>query len=252
MNLWTAFKKEWREQRRTHRLLIAVVVLTAFGMLSPLLAKFMPEVFAMIPGAEQIASIIPAPTVNDAVAQYLKNITQFGVLMALLFAMGAVATEKEKGTAALVLSKPMGRGSFILAKFLALAATFTVGLAAAALGGYYYTYFLFEPLAWGPFLAMNGLILVYMLFYAAVTLFFSTLTRTQFVAVGGAATVLIASGVFGSLPTYGKFSPDTLVNIAAKVALGQPVESWWGLGVGLGLIVAALAGSWLVFRRQEL
>jgi ABC-2 type transport system permease protein len=252
MNLWTAFKKEWLEQRRTHRLLIAVVVLAAFGMLSPLMAKFMPEIFSLIPGAEQIASIIPAPTVNDAVAQYIKNITQFGVLMALLFCMGAVASEKEKGTAALVLSKPMGRGSFILAKFLAVAATFGLGMAAAALGGYYYTYYLFEPLAVGPFLAMNGLILVYMLFYSAVTLFFSTLTRTQFVAIGGAAAVLIVSGIFGSLPTYGKFSADTIVNIAATVGLGQPVESWWGLWTCLGLTAVALIGAWLIFRRQEL
>lgn len=252
MTLWTAFKKEFLEQRRTRRLLIAVVVLAAFGMLSPLMAKFMPEIFAMIPGAEQIASIIPAPTINDAVAQYIKNITQFGVLMSLLFCMGAVASEKEKGTAALVLSKPMGRGSFITAKFLAVGVTFALGLTAAALGGYYYAWVLFEPLKGSAFLAMNGLILAYMLFYAAVTLFFSTLTRTQFVAVGGAAVVLIVSGVFGSLPTYGKFSPDTVVNIAARVALGQPVESWWGLWMSLILTVAALVGAWLVFRRQEL
>lgn len=252
MSLWTAYKKEWLEQSRTHRLLIAVVVLTAFGMLSPLLAKFMPELFAMIPGAEQIASIIPAPTVNDAVGQYIKNVTQFGVLMALLFCMGAVASEKEKGTAALILSKPLGRGSFLTAKFLAVGVTFALGLAAAGLGGYIYTWYLFEPLGWGQFLAMNGLILVYLLFYASVTLFFSTLTRTQFIAVGGAAVVLIISGVFGSLPTYGKFSPDTLVNIAASVGLSQPVESWWGLWVSLGLTAAALIGAWLVFRRQEL
>jgi ABC-2 type transport system permease protein len=252
MNLWTAFKKEILEQRRTHRLLIAVVVLAAFGMLSPLLAKFMPEIFAMIPGAEQIASIIPAPTVNDAVAQYIKNISQFGVLMALLFCMGAVASEKEKGTAALVLSKPMGRGSFIAAKFLAVGVTFALALTAAALGGYYYAWVLFEPLNAAAFLAMNGLILVYMLFYASVTLFFSTLTRIQFVAIGGAAAVLIVSGVFGSLPTYGKFSPDTIVNIAAKVALGQPVEGWWGLWISLILTAIALLGAWLVFRRQEL
>lgn len=252
MNLWTAFKKEFLEQRRTHRLLIAVVVLTAFGMLSPLLAKFMPEIFKMIPGAEQIASIIPAPTVNDAVTQYIKNITQFGVLLALLFCMGAVAVEKDKGTAAMVLSKPLGRGNFIWAKFLAIALTLGLGMTGSTLAGYFYTSFLFESLPLGSYLAMNGLILEYTLFYAAVTLFFSTLTRTQFVAIGGAAGVLIVSGIISSLPTYGKFSPDSVVTIAAKVGLGQTVESWWGLGISLGLIAAALLGAWLVFRRQEL
>lgn len=252
MNLWIAFKKELLEQQRTNRLLITVVVLTALGMLSPLLAKFMPELFTMIPGAEQIASILPAPTVNDAVAQYIKNITQFGILLAVLFGMGAVAGEKEKGTAAMVLSKPLGRGNFIWAKFLAVAFTFTLGLAASTLAGYCYTIFLFEPLSWGSYLAMNVLILEYMLFYSAVTLFFSTLTRTQFVAAGGAAGVLILSGILGSLPTYGKYSPDAVVGMAAKVGLGQAVDNWWGLGVGIGLIAAALVAAWLIFRRQEL
>ena len=34
----------------------------------------------------------------DAVTQYIKNIGQFGVILALLLTMGAVAQEKDKGT----------------------------------------------------------------------------------------------------------------------------------------------------------
>ena len=112
MNFFTAFHKEFLEQRRTKRLMIAVTILVLFGITSPLMAKMMPAVFAMIPGAEAIATIIPTPTAVDAVAQYLKNITQFGVILALLFGMGSVALEKDKGTAIMVLSKPMPRGSF--------------------------------------------------------------------------------------------------------------------------------------------
>ena len=251
MNLWTAFKKEFLEQRRTKKLLIAVVLLAAWGMLSPLLAKLMPEIFAAIPGMEAFTALIPTPTVNDAVAQYVKNLTQFGVLLALLFSMGAVAQEKDKGTAAMILSKPMPRSSFVLSKFLGISLTFLLAMAAAALGGYYYTYFLFEALPVGAFLGMNGLLLIYMLVYTAVTLFFSTLTRTQFVSIGGAAGVLIVFNILGAIPKVGKVIPEGLISNATALGLGQPVNNWWCLWVSLLLITAVLGAAWLAFRKQE-
>lgn len=252
MNLWTAFKKEFLEQRRTKKLLIAVIVLAAFGMLSPLMAKLIPEIFASIPSMAFYANLIPTPTVSDAVLQYVKNLTQFGVLLAVLFSMGAVAQEKEKGTTAMVLSKPMPRGSFLIAKFLGIGLTFLVAVAASTAGGYYYTYFLFEALPVGAFLAMNGLLLLYMLVYAAITLFFSTLTRTQFIAIGGAAGVLILFNVLAALPKIGQYAPEALIANATNLVLGQPAASWWGLWVSLIAIAVALTGAWLVFRKQEI
>src|SRR5690606_21638030 len=120
---WAALRKEWLEQWRTSRLLIAAVVLTAFGFSAPLLAYFTPALIAMLPEAEALAGLIPPPTVGDAVAQYVENLSQFGTLLALLLTMGVVAQEKEKGTAALVLSKPLPRWAFLLAKLAALGAT---------------------------------------------------------------------------------------------------------------------------------
>lgn len=252
MNLGIAFVKELLEQQRSKRFLIAVVVLTAFGMMSPLLAKFMPQLFSMIPEAEQFASLIPEPTLQDAVTQFIKNTTQFGVLLALLFSMGAVAGEKEKGTAAMVLSKPLPRGSFLLAKFLAMTVTFTVSLLAAAVGDYYYTYILFSAMEILPFLAGIGVLLVYMLVYSAITLFFSTLTRTQFIAVGAGFGSVILFGILSSLPGLGRFAPEGLITNAGLLMTGAPVESWTSLWVSLGLIFCSLLASWIVFRKQEI
>ena len=131
MKFATAFRKEWLELVRTKRLLIALVVLVLFGMTSPLLAKMLPEIMTMVPGGEQFTMLIPAPTINDAVVQYVKNITQFGILLALLFGMGSMANERDKGTAAMVLSKPMPRVTFLLAKLSAYAVLFTLAIVIA-------------------------------------------------------------------------------------------------------------------------
>ena len=252
MKFMAAFKKEWLELVRTKRLLIALVVLVLFGMTSPLMAKMIPEIMTVVPGGEQFAMMIPTPTINDAVAQYIKNITQFGVLLALLFGMGSVANEKDKGTAAMVLSKPMPRFTFLLAKIAANTLLFALALALAGIGCYYYTYVLFGQLSLMAFLQMNGLILMYLLVYVALTVFFSTLTRTQYIAIGLSFGVVIVFGIVSAIPGLSRYIPDILIVNASLLGIGASPENWIGLWVSLGLILASVLGAWLVFRRQEI
>ncbi|PKO03675.1 MAG: hypothetical protein CVU43_01400 [Chloroflexi bacterium HGW-Chloroflexi-5] len=252
MNFITAFNKEFLEQRRTRKFLIALVVLVLFGMTSPLMAKMTPQIMTMVPGGEAFVGLIPEPTINDAVAQYIKNITQFGILLALVFSMGSMTVEKDKGTAAMILSKPMPRGSFLLAKFASLALTFIIAVVIAGVAAYYYTYFLFGQLNLLNWLTLNGLIVLYILVYIAITLLYSTLTRTQYVAIGLSFGTLIFLGILGSLPGFGINLPDALISNASLLMSGYPVTNWTGLWVSLGIIVVSITTAWLVFRKQEL
>jgi len=252
MSFLTALYKEFLEQRRTRKFMIALVVLVLFGMTSPLMAKMTPQIMTLVPGGEAYVGLIPEPTINDAVTQYIKNITQFGVLLALVFSMGAMAIEKDKGTAAMILAKPMPRGSFLLAKFASLALTFIIAVAIAGAACYYYTYFLFGELNVLNWLALNGLILLYILVYVAITLLYSTLTRTQYVAIGLSFGTLILLGILGSVPGLGNNLPDALINNASLLMSGLPVANWTGLWVSVGLIIVSLTTAWLVFRKQEL
>ena len=252
MNFITAFYKELLEQRRTRKFLIALVVLALFGMTSPLMAKMTPQIMTLVPGGEAYAFLIPTPTINDAVMQYVKNITQFGVLLALVFSMGAMAVEKDKGTAAMILAKPMPRGSFLMAKFSALAVTFSIALIIAGVSCYYYTFFLFGELNIANWLVLNGLVLIYILLYVAITLFYSTLTRTQYVAIGLSFGTLILLGILGALPGFGQNFPDAMISNASLLMAGQAVTNWNSLWVSLGLLICSLVGAWLLFRKQEL
>jgi len=143
--------------------MIIVVVFVLFGLMSPLLAKFTPELLKSIEGAEQIADLIPEPSTADAMAQYIKNITQFGFILAIVIGMSAVAGEKERGTAAIILSKPLPRWAFLMSKFVAQTAVFAVAFLMAGLGAYYYTTLLFEPIPFLPYMAGNGLLFVWLI-----------------------------------------------------------------------------------------
>ena len=249
----TALGKELLQQWRTKRVLVITAVFTLFGLISPLIANFTPELLRSVSGAEQFADLVPTPTTADALGQYIKNITQFGFIIAVLQGMGAVAGEKEKGTAALILSKPLPRWAFLLSKFSAQALIYLLAFALAAVGAYYYTLVLFEPLALLPFMLGNLLLLVWLLAFAAVTLLGSAVAASTgaaaAVALAGAVALLLA----GSLPRVGSLAPGGLVTWAGQLGLGSGVQPNGGaLAATLVLVVISLVAALAVFEGQEL
>ena len=248
----TALRKELLEQWRTYRLFLVAIVLVAFGMLSPLLAKITPELLKLIPGGEQFVGLIPAPTVADAITQYLKNISQFGFLLALLTTMGAVAQEKERGTAVLMLVKPLGRGTFLFAKFAALALTYLVGMLLAGLAAYYYTTVLFSAPDLSAWLTMNMLLWLYTMVFVAITLLASTLLKSQAGAAAIGFGAMVVLSILGALPTLGQYLPGQLVSWASTVFTAPQTTSWAAVAVSVVLIVGCLLSAWAIFEKQEL
>ncbi|MBI5351868.1 MAG: ABC transporter permease [Chloroflexi bacterium] len=253
MNFLNVFSKEMTEQWRTYRLLIVMAVMAVFGLASPLLAKLTPEILKSMPGLPPgLADAIPVPTIADAVSQYVKNMSQFGILLALLLSMGSVAQEKERGTATMMLTHPVSRLNFLLSKFFALAVTFLISLSMAALGCWYYTLLLFKAMPWDSFLAMNGLMLLAFLVYVAVSIFCSTLANSQGAAAGLAFGALVVIAGVGALPRIGEYFPGQLFNWGASLMLGTSTTAWPALWVSIGVIIVALLGAWQILNRQEL
>jgi len=251
MLFWAALRKELLEQWRSYRALILAAVLVGFGLVSPLTAKYTPELLRVLPNGDQIASLIPPATMLDAVAQYLKNMSQFVVILALLLTMGAVTQEKERGTAAMMLSKPLPRWIFLAAKFTALGLTFAACLALAGAGAYYYTALLFGSLGLANWVVVNSLLLVYALVVVALTLLCSVLVRSQAAAGGLAFGLFVLLSLPGALPQIGQYFPGQLIAWAGQVIGGGPT-AWPALIVSLALIGLALVAAAWRFERQEL
>ena len=252
IGLGTMLRKELLEQWRTRRVLVVAAVFTALGIGSPLLARYTPELVKMLAG-DQFQIVVPPPTAADAVDQFLKNLGQAGVLTAILLAMGSVAVEKERGTAALLLTKPVSRAAFLLAKLLAIGSTLLIGLLLAAIGGYAYTAILFEALPVAGWSAMAGTLLLAMVAYASLTFLGSALSRTSLAAAAIGIGAMIVLALVSALPGIGPFTPGGLGAPGAALALGKDP------GGVIGPVIANLAGvaavfavAWLAFRRQEL
>lgn len=265
---WTATKKEIRQLWRTKRLLVMGAVFLFFGMGSPLIAKLTPQMLSSLEGAEVFAELIPEPTGGDAIAQYIKNLSQFGFILAVLLAMGMVVGEKERKTAPMILSKPMPRWAFITSKFSAQLLMYLLMFALSSLGAYYYTVVLFGSLGLGDFLLMNALMLLWLLTFVALSLLGSTLGKSTVAAGGIGLGLSVILMLAGSLTRYGALLPAGLMSWAsmlgqraAGVAASMPgssmsmgeVVSYAGAAVSaLVVITFSLILAIGIFEQQEI
>jgi ABC-2 type transport system permease protein len=236
-----ALSKELRQLWRTKRLLAMGAVFLVFGMGSPLLAKLTPELLGSLEGAEMFADLIPTPTAGDAMAQYIKNLSQFGFILAVLLGMGAVAGEKERSIVPMILSKPMPRWAFVASKFAAQSLMYLVGFLLAGLGAGYYTLVLFGPLDPGGFTLLNGLLFLWLLTFVALSLLGSILGATTAAAGGIGLALSVGLMLLGSLPQYGALLPGGLMGWAALV--GQAAAGIAPAGEAPGPFSGAMAGG---------
>lgn len=265
---WAASLKELRQLWRTRRLLVMGAVFLIFGMGSPLLAKLTPELLSSIEGAEIFAELIPEPTAGDAMTQYIKNLAQFGFILAVLLGMGAVVGEKERGVAPMILSKPMPRWAFISSKFFAQFLMYLGGFILAGLGAYYYTLVLFGSLDFAGFALLNGLLLLWLLTFVALSLLGSTLGASTAASGGIGLALSVALMLAGTLPKYGALLPGGLMSWAAMIGQAAAGIDPPGLDAGplalaglanggaaasaLVVIVVAITLSLGIFEQQEL
>jgi ABC-2 type transport system permease protein len=245
-------RKELLEHWRTLRLPVVAAVFLLVGLSSPLLARFTPEILKAV-GGDQFTIILPTPTAADSIDQLAKNLGQFGGLIAVLLAMGAVATEKERGTAALLLTKPVSRAAFLAAKLAVIGLTLAVSVAIATAGAWFYTLVLFAPLSPAGVAAGAVLQWLTLMAWASITFVGSTLTRSALAAAGLGIVAFIVVGILGVVPTVGQFLPTGLGGPGRALALGVPSPDPV-VPVLSTIVVIGVAGvvSWLAFRHQEL
>jgi ABC-2 type transport system permease protein len=249
----TLLAKEFREQWRTWKMIVLLAVFLITGIISPILARYTPELLKMVPNLPPaLANIIPPPTMADSVAQYLKNTEQFGILLVILLTMGVMAQEKERGTAAMLLTKPVSRSAVILAKWLAGMITLLAGLLVDGFACLAYTVVLFEPLPFGAFWILNLLLFVTLGVYLTVALMASTLARTQAIAAAGAFGGLIVLIILSSIPRVSDYMPGQLVNWGSSLVLKGNITAWPALGVAAGIIVLMLVIACWRFEREEI
>jgi ABC-2 type transport system permease protein len=247
--------KELREQLRSGRLVAVAAVFVLFGILSTLTDRYMKELLdALGTQSGGMQFTVPAPSLAGDLTQVIKNLSQFGIICALLLGMGAVAWEKERGTAGMIMTKPASRAAFLAAKLVAISLNLALAVTLGCGLSYLYTALLYPDLfPAGGFLAMSVLLWWTLVVFVAITLLGSTLTKSAIAAAGLAFVAFLVLGLVASLPVIGDWSPIALLAPAQNLALGKSTGNFIGpLLFNLALVPALFGITWLSFRSQEL
>ena len=248
--------KELREAWRTRRLPVIGGLFAIVGMVSPLTARYLPEILKATLG-DQLTIPIPTPTVEMALEQLQKNLGQLGALATIALAMGSVAGELDHGTAALVLSQPVTRRAFLAAKLVAIGLVLAISTAFAVAVAWIYTAVLFEPGPIGGWLVLAVLAWLGLAAWGSITFLASAATGSTTAAAGLGFVGLIGLSIAAAVPAFDRFLPSGLTLPAIQIAAGTPgAPDAWRLATAIGgtlvIIVASAVGAVVAFRRREL
>ncbi len=243
-------KKEIKEQLRTYRLVIVGGVFLFFGISTPLLLKYLPDILKL--AGEQVPIELPQFTAADSLLEYAGTVGQIGVLIAVLLAMGAIANERRHGTAVITLSKPVSHAAFVTAKLIAVSLTFLVSLTVASLFCFGYTVWLIGSASAGAFAILNLLLGLFLVFCLSLTLFFSSLFKSSLAAGGISIALLISQGVLSAVPVVGDYLPGKLLGWGNSLLTGGSDSYWWALAITVVLIGLCLYLSQRRLKNRDL
>ncbi len=142
---------------------------------------------------------------------------------AVISSQGAVIQEKQLGTAAWILSKPVSRSAFVVAKIIAHSFAFlALAVVTPAIGLCVEVYLLAGIVPAAPdLLAGIGIWSLLVLFYLTLTIMLGTLYNSRGAVLGIALGFMFAGYVIPNVfPDIAAFSPWMLGQIALVLALG--------------------------------
>jgi ABC-type transport system involved in multi-copper enzyme maturation permease subunit len=230
-------------------------------------------VLLLIAGAIFLGEISAGQEAKIIVDLGLSAILLFGVFIAIFVGVGLVYKEIERRTLYAILSKPIGRGEFLLGKYLGLCLTLLVNVAIMGLGlslALIYVQRGWDPLVvriWPAILLiyielaiLTGVAMLFsafsspalsalLAFFVFVIGHFSADLKTLATSMGSAPSRWVFAGLYYLLPNFANYNAITAAS-HGQVADGRAMLA--GAGYGLAYIGVLLAATTLIFSRRNL
>lgn len=250
MNNYLIFlKKELSESLKTYKFMMIIMIFLIVGILSPLSAKFLPEILSsVIPELSNI--ILPQPTSLDSWQQFFKNITQLGLVALILIFHNTLHQEISKGTLINLLSKGLPRSTVIWAKYTLLIFMWTLSFLAAVALTLYYNYYLFpsQSLTHLPFALFN--LWLFGCYWLSLILLGSLFSKKSNNPLLFLAIILLFLFILNLFPDLHRFTPLYLSSESLNLLTGElsPHQCYQSLISTCSLILINLMISQQLFK----
>ncbi len=240
-------RKELHEWLRSRRALVLLGVTTMMMVLNTLSARF-----AQL-SAHGAGVPVPSGLTFDPTANVLVKWPQWVFFFAIVFSASLFVVERDRGTLAWTLSKPLSRTALLVGKWTAAMIMFTIfGIVLPMAASVVAAEVAYGTPDLGTVLVATVLLTATPAFFVALTLALATILPSQPPVAGIAAGVAIAPGILGSfLPGIADWLPPSMGPWAVAVAMGHPVSMATPVAWALGTAAAAVLGT-VMLRRADL
>ena len=251
-------KKELTESVKTHKLLIMGAVFLFFGMLSPLTARFMPEILQMAMESDpsmagmDFSGFMSEPTASDSWAQFYGNVGQMGLIALVVVFSSMLSSELSRGTLTIMLSKGLSRSAVILSKFTSAVLIWTGSFTLSALTAWGYTAYMFSGGVPNLFFAMFCL-WIFGVFLLALTAFAAALTAKGYACMLSVGAAVIMLNIVNIIPAVGKYNPVALSGTSMSLLNDgiTPAALYPALAVSIIGIAAFTAFAVVFFNKKK-
>lgn len=210
--MFTFIKKEIIEKLRTGKLVIFMIISVLFGILNPAIAKLTPYLLEKFADSEQGVKItMDTDGALMAWQQFGKNMPMLIIIMCVLFA-STVVSEFQKGTIIPVITKGLSKQKIIIAKFLVMFLTWTVGYIICFYITYFYTAFYWDNKVVQD---MGTMVLCYWLFgvmILSLIILFSTIVKETTGVIIGVGLVYFIMSLLSIAKTVAEYLPTKLMD----------------------------------------
>ena len=238
MTLW---RLEFARLLRTSRGVALLAVYAFFGLLGPVSAAYMPEIFERF-ATEGMQITFEEPTPLDGLVQFVSNASQLGLLAVIIVAAAALSVDARPEVAAFLRTRVSRPSDLVVPRYVVVTAAASVALIVGTLVAVATTAILLGSLPVAELLVGTLYGVLYLAFAVAVVAASTGFVRSQLTAVFVAIVVLLALPVLGIIDAIGSWLPSALLSAVAPIVAGEAATEYVpAAGVSVVATVALLA-----------
>jgi len=212
MSLW---RLEVLRMTRSPRGLVLGGVYLFFGLLGPVMAKYMDKLSEHVSGKVKI--VVPPPTPPDGMVNYIGQTSQTGLIVVVVIAAGALALDARRGLSVFYRTRTSGLATLIVPRYMVTTLTAVLAYVLGTLGCWYGSQLLLGTLPVGGVLA--GLLcgVVNLAFSVAVVALAASITRGVLGTIGLSLSMLLLLPLLGTIGAVHDWLPSTLIAAPAEL-----------------------------------
>lgn len=249
MTLW---RLEWLRLTRTKRWVALAGIYIFFGFVGPLTARYMNEIINRVGGDLEGAIIeFPDPQPVDGLTQYVGNVSQLGLLVAVVVAAAAVTLDSIPEMGVFIRTRVKRMTEVLRPRVVVSAAAIATAYIAGALIAWYESAVLIGPLPATDVIAGIAYGVLYLVFVVTVVAAVAGKARTVLTTVLAALVVLLVFPIAGVIDEIGRWLPSYLVGALAGIPSGIPASDYLGsafVTLASGGLLFWLAARWVSTR----